>query len=154
MCASRSRIRTKGRRATTTNALAKTDLWAGVRSLVPERVCLSPSPFHPIRLSRSRSDYHPNHPIPRGTAIISFPARSADWLVQSQPRSGEEAPGSSNTLRFTRASAVNGRGAEESGGAARCRAVSSSSALLRRRAAARRRRRGRSEKEREKRWWL
>lgn len=130
MCASRSRIRTKGRRATTTNALAKTDLWAtGVRSLVPERVCLSPSPFHPIRLSRSRSDYHPNHAIPRGTAIISFPARSADWLVQSQPRSGEEHRGVATrsvllalapSTREEQRRAVERQGVEQSAAAVLC----------------------------------
>lgn len=84
-------VEKRGRR----NAPARTDRCerAGARSPVPERVCLSPSPVHPFRLSRSRSDYHPNHAIPRGTAIITFPARSADWLVQSQPRSGEERRG-------------------------------------------------------------
>lgn len=33
-------------------------------------------------IRRLRFDHHPSRStIPRGTAIISFPARSADWLV-------------------------------------------------------------------------
>lgn len=128
-------------RATRASAPAKTDLRAGARSPA-ERVCLSPSPFPPIRLSRSRSDYHPNHAIPRGTAIISFPARSADWLVQSQPRrSGEERRGGAATRSVLLALAPStGEEQRRVVELARCRGTTSSgSALLRRRAAACRR---------------
>lgn len=64
---------------------------------------LSPSSFVTIYLSRS-SPYLPfpaEHGIPRGTAIISFPARTADWLVQRQTTT--RSAGNLRAFRFTHA---------------------------------------------------